>query len=427
MGGMGQHGAGAVAWEEEPNEIDSTEIDDFLFKAVATEAEIEPILKHEKETEIFGDSSGSDSFDEEAALRERERREARKKRKTGKKRSRSSRGGGRGLHHDFSSSESSDGDDDDEDWEVEKKPKKEAEKERERPKGRTQQKKASAVAKPPKKAKRVGGDPWAAAIHSSRAREDPYYVERPTYGQLGQQQPQQSLWRRQGAEHALSLQGPPPHVQQQRQRMPPQSGPPPFGHAANQYGPPGVPADARPEWQGRPPFDDGRGPRGPPYGRPGPPQQPLPRTQQPPSRAQQPPPTAVPPPVQQQQPPPIRTPSNPALAATLKELTESKSSSSSLAPPTTLHPDLEEARKSFKKYSSKIIVANVTKYNKEEALAKDAFKNMCRKLTHIVMEKEKKNNFLITHKTETMLVKLVDSHMKAKFPKHKRVLRRAMR
>lgn len=103
----------------------------------------------------------------------------------------------------------------------------------------------------------------------------------------------------------------------------------------------------------------------------------------------------------------------------------STSSGAQFSPPSHSEEVREEARRRFKKYCTDLVVRAVTTYNKSGKLEKDDFKKICRKLSHQILEKEDRNDFVIGTQTETKIKKFVDGYFASlpAFQNHPRVLK----
>jgi len=76
-----------------------------------------------------------------------------------------------------------------------------------------------------------------------------------------------------------------------------------------------------------------------------------------------------------------------------------------------------------KKFCSNTVIKVVELYNREEKIDKEEFKRICRKLTHAVLEKEERNDYVISEVTGLKIQKFVDQYFcsNAKFKTHPRV------
>jgi len=76
-----------------------------------------------------------------------------------------------------------------------------------------------------------------------------------------------------------------------------------------------------------------------------------------------------------------------------------------------------------KKFCSDTVIKIVTLYNRDEKLEKEEFKRICRKLTHAVLEKEARNNYVISEATGVKIHKFVDQYFcsNQKYKSHPRV------
>jgi len=67
----------------------------------------------------------------------------------------------------------------------------------------------------------------------------------------------------------------------------------------------------------------------------------------------------------------------------------------------------EELRKSFKVMASQTIVKRLSKYLEESKIQnKDDFKHLSRKITHQILEKEKRDNYVIKPDTPKKIKKI---------------------
>mmetsp|Transcript_43162 Transcript_43162/g.66320 ORF Transcript_43162/g.66320 Transcript_43162/m.66320 type:complete len:892 (-) Transcript_43162:3013-5688(-) len=85
----------------------------------------------------------------------------------------------------------------------------------------------------------------------------------------------------------------------------------------------------------------------------------------------------------------------------------------------------DSQRNLCKKFCTNAVIKVVNLFNREEKIEKEEFKKICRKLAHQVLEKEERNNFVISEATGAKIHKFVDDFFcrEPKFSSHPRVLK----